>query len=57
MKPIMTKTPDGKFSICYMLFNEFKSFVTTSETLAKKEYRRLKTVLAKHRKGRPNNEW
>jgi hypothetical protein len=57
MKPIMTKTPDGKFSICYMLFNEFKSFVTTNETLAKKEYRRLKTVLAKHRKGRPNRMW
>ena len=56
MKPIMTKK-DGRFSICYMLFNQLHSFVTTDKTIATKEFRRIKSVLAKHRKGRPNNEW
>lgn len=56
MKPIMTEI-NGKYSICYMLFNEFKSFVTSDKEIATKEFRRIKSVLAKHRKGRPNRVW
>lgn len=57
MKPIMTQTPDGKYSICYMIFNEMKSFVTSNKEKAEEEFRRVKKVCAKHRKGRPNRVW
>lgn len=53
----MTQTPSGKYSICYMLFNEMKSFITSDKEKAKEEFRRINSVLAKHRRGRPERVW
>ena len=57
MKPIMTVMPDGRYSICYQLFSDLKSIICTSKEEATIEFRRIKKVLAKHRKGRPERVW